>query len=1056
LRKAFRTPSLGPEVILAPGMPISPGTKLGPFEIHAPLGAGGMGEVYRATDTRLGRTVAIKVLPERLSQQPDLRRRLENEARTISKLSHPNICTLLDIGYEQGIQYLVLEFVEGQTLRQLLSAGRLPMRRVIPIAVQIAEGLAKAHEGGVVHRDLKPENIMVSAEAVKILDFGIARLSSANENSDGDACTTAANETQPGAILGTFAYMSPEQCNGRPLDFRSDQFSFGLVLYEMVTGQRPFLRPTPAQTILALAQEEPAAIAALNPEVPAPFCWTVERCLAKEPEKRYFSTRDLARDLIAIRDRLSALQSSRPEARPSNLPVPGSDCVGRDKELAAAQALLSREDVRLVTVTGPGGIGKSRLALDAARALIPSFPAGVYFVPLATVKDPQLIPLVIAQALGIKQTPSQAPLDVLQDFLRHSVHAPMLLLIDNFEHLIDAAPVLAALLSCSSNLKILVTSRAPLHVSREHEFPVPPLALPDARALPSLEELAQIPAIALFVARAAAVKPDFVLTEENAPSVADICARLDGLPLAIELAAARAKFLSPSAMRTRLASRLQLLTGGARDLPARQQTLRQAIDWSYDLLTEPEQRLFRRLSAFQGGCTLEAVESVCDTRQDLGLDIFDGMSSMVDKSLVRQVEQADGEPRFVMLETIREYALEKMIAAGEEAAVRRAHAAYCLVLAEEGAAEDDGANRTAWLDRFEIENDNLRSALEWLLQKGNADWGLRLGAALFRFWEMREHLAEGREWFARLLKLPASGELAKPLQRVLFAAGVLAGEQGDYAIGDTLIAESLQLARAAGDDRSATICINARAIMARNGGDLPSARLLFEESLAIWRQLHDTHAIALALSNLASIVKLQEDYPRARALYEECLAIFAGLRDNTGIAWALNHQGDAALQQGDFAAARALYQQSLQKFRELQDRWGIAGTLADLGNLAREQRQFVTSDALYRESLEIFRSLEHKRGVARLLEAFACSFAVQSQAQRALRLAGAAVALRESIGAPLTPIEQAKFERGLEPARKDLSVTAGRTAWLEGWVMPVELAIQDVLASASGSARPSA
>jgi tetratricopeptide (TPR) repeat protein len=409
-----------------------------------------------------------------------------------------------------------------------------------------------------------------------------------------------------------------------------------------------------------------------------------------------------------------------------------------------------------------------------------------------------------------------------------------------------------------------------------------------------------------------------------------------------------------------------------------------------------------------------------------------------------------------MLETIREYALEKMIAAGEEAAVRRAHAAYCLVLAEEGAAEDDGANRTAWLDRFEIENDNLRSALEWLLQKGNADWGLRLGAALFRFWEMREHLAEGREWFARLLKLPASGELAKPLQRVLFAAGVLAGEQGDYAIGDTLIAESLQLARAAGDDRSATICINARAIMARNGGDLPSARLLFEESLAIWRQLHDTHAIALALSNLASIVKLQEDYPRARALYEECLAIFAGLRDNTGIAWALNHQGDAALQQGDFAAARALYQQSLQKFRELQDRWGIAGTLADLGNLAREQRQFVTSDALYRESLEIFRSLEHKRGVARLLEAFACSFAVQSQAQRALRLAGAAVALREGIGAPLTPIEQAKFERGLEPARKDLSVTAGRTAWLEGWVMPVELAIQDVLASASGSARPSA
>src|SRR6202047_4597553 len=354
-------------------------------------------------------------------------------------------------------------------------------------------------------------------------------------------------------------------------------------------------------------------------------------------------------------------------------------------------------------------------------------------------------------------------------------------------------------------------------------------------------ELLQYPAVALFVQRAVAVKPDFELNRENAPAVIEICARLDGLPLAIELAAARVKVLSPSSMLTRLSSRLQLLTGGSRDLPRRQQTLRAAMDWSYDLLSAAEQQLFRRLSVFVGGCNLEGVEAVCDTKRDLDLDLLDGMASMVDKSLV-QVEQAKGESRFVMLETIREYALEKLKASGEEALTKRAHAAYCLVLAEEETAEQSSAEGAEWMERLALEHDNFRAGLEWLTEAGDAEWGLRLGAALFRFWEMREYLAEGRDRLGKLLKLGAAAAPTKARLRALFAAGVLAGEQGDYIIADALIKESLEIARQLEDKRSIAVSFNALAVNARDGGDLAASRALFEESLALWRELRDSLA----------------------------------------------------------------------------------------------------------------------------------------------------------------------------------------------------------------------
>src|SRR6266568_1233775 len=1022
------------------------GTVIGHYSILGKIGRGGMGVVYEAEDMKRGRHVALKFLPEELAQDPQSLRRFDREARSASALNHPNICTVYEIDEADGRAYLVMELITGKTLRELLVSGLLPMRQTIEIAVQVAEGLTKAHEAGIAHRDLKPENLMVSNDGfVKILDFGLAKLTLPSGDGS-DMYTTG--QSLPGLVLGTVGYMSPEQACGNQQDFRSDQFSFGVVLYEMVTGKRAFQRETAAETMVAILREGPEPIGMHCRDAPAPLCWAIEKCLAKEPDKRYASTRELARELAAIRDRFSENPVWEVETRPANLPAQRTGFVGREKEISAAKELLLREDVRLVTVTGPGGIGKSRLAVQVASSLVERFQGGIYFVPLASLSDPGLIISVIVQILKIRESGGQLPLETLKQTFQESLRSPVLLLLDNFEHLIQAAPTVAELLAIGPNLKILVTSRAALHVYGEHEFPVPPLVIPDSAAMVPVEVLSNYPALALFVQRAAAVKPDFELSRENASSVMEICARLDGLPLAIELAAARVKVLSLSDMRTRLKSRLQLLTGGARDLPHRQQTLRAAIDWSYDLLSTAEQKLFRRLSVFAGGCTLEGAEAVCDAKVDLGLNLLDGMASMVDESLVQQVEQASGESRFMMLETIREYALEKLEASGEAVLTKRAHAAYYLVLAEEDAPEQAGTGGAEWLERLTLENDNFRAALERLTDAGDAEWGMRLGAALFRFWEAAECPAEGRDWLGKLLTLPGAAAPTKARARALFAAGVLASEQGDYASGWALHRESLEISRLLCDEQGSAVYLNGMAVTARNRGDVPGARSLFEESLVLWRELGDQKAVARSLSNLANVAKLQGDYGAAGSLHAECLVIFHEIGDRAGAAWSLNYQGDIARDQNDRISARTLYEQALSVFRELGDRWGIAGTLADLGSLALQQRDYPTAHAMYRESINNFHRLGHKGGIARLLESFATLAAAQLEAERSLRLAGAAAALRQNIGVRLAPAEQSKLEAALDPARRALTNEAGATAWLEGWAIPVEKAIEEVLASA--------
>jgi predicted ATPase len=997
-----------------------------------------MGEVYRARDTRLEREVAIKTLSLERGSQPEALARFELEARSACALNHPNIVTIYELGHVKGTRYIAMELVNGETVRELLASGPIPFRKAVVIAAQIADALAKAHEIGIVHRDLKPENLMVSSDVTaKVLDFGLAKLRALNHTEGSFLSTTTI--TQNGTVMGTIGYMSPEQATGGEVDFRSDQFSFGSVLYEMVSGFPAFRKKTDAETMAAILRDEPERV---RMQAPPPFLWIVERCLAKDPKQRYASTQDLARDLAAVRDRLADAPARPAEPRPNNLPVQRTAFIGREHEAAALRQLLRRVDVRLVTFTGPGGIGKTRLALQVAAELASEFPGGVCFVPLSAVGEGGMIASTIAQAVGVREPGNQSPQESLKEYVG-GLDQPMLLLLDNFEHLVPAAPVVSQLLTTGTKLKVVVTSQAPLHVYGEHEFPVPPLALPDLKSIPPLEVLSSLPAVALFVERAQAVKHEFALTKENAPVVAAICARLDGLPLAIELAAARIKLLSPPAMLARLESRLKLLTGGARDLPTRQQTLRSTVDWSYSLLNAAEQTLFRRLSVFTGGCTLEGVEAVCDTKGDLGLDLLDGMASVVDKSLAQEVEQADAETRFRLLSTIREYALERLAESDDETATRRAHAAYYLVLAEEGA--EDVVAHPEWLDRFEIEHDNFRMALDYLIKTGDAEWGLRLGAALFRFWETREYLTEGRDAIARLLALEGAAARPKLRARLLFAAAVLAGEQGDYGSAQQLFEDSLESCLELKDHRGVAVALNALAVNARDRGELARASLLFERCVAIWKDLGDSADIARALSNLASVMKLQGEYAHASSLFDECLTMFRKAGDEAGVAWTLNYQGDVAREKADFGAARLFCEQSLAAFRQLRDGWGIASALSDLAGLSCDQGNNAEARRLYGESIKMFQDLGHKRGIARVLECLAASAAAQSNPGQALRLAGTAAALRQRLGAPLTPAEQPRLERALEFARRALGSAAGVTAWMEGWAMPVDQAVQEAL-----------
>ena len=748
----------------------------------------------------------------------------------------------------------------------------------------------------------------------------------------------------------------------------------------------------------------------LEREERRPYPHTVQRlgeALALAPPDRVSFT------LAARRSRASAAVQP-PSTRPSPaIPVPLTPLVGREAEVAEVAALLQRADIRQVTLTGPGGVGKTRLALEVAADLANMFADGAVFVSLAPLKDATLMAATIAQTLGVREAPVRPLAESLTAHLREQ---QMLLLLDNLEHLLAAVGLVADLLAACPHLKVLATSRAVLRIQGEHGYTVSPLAWPDPGRLPAVDELQQFPAIELFVQRASASKPGFQLTSANASAVGAICARLDGLPLALELAAARVALLPPDMLLTRLLGAynyplLRVLAGGARHLPARLQTMHNAIAWSYDLLEPETQALFRRLAVFVGGCTLDAAEAICPLEGELGAEILDGVTDLVEQSLLRGQEQPDEIVRLVMLETIREYARERLEESGDEAQLRRQHAAFFLRLAEEAEPQLTGPQQEIWLARLEWEHDNMRAALNWAQESqanGAALLGLRLAGALQRFWEMHGHLGEGRGWIEGLLARPECAREATAAVRAkaLKGAARLAWAQGDCAHAEALGERSLDLYRTVGDTRGSAAVFNLLGLVAQARGDFKTTTALYSESLTLCRELDDRRGIAAALNNLGEVARVQGEQERAAALYEESLALF----------------------------------------RTLPDKLSIADVLIGLGSIMLDQGMYERAMALYAESLTLFWSVGSHWGVAYGLEGVAAGCARGGQPERAVRLCAAAQALREVIGTPLLPADRASYDRTIAATRSALDVDAWTAAWAAGQALSTAQAIAEALA----------
>ena len=709
-----------------------------------------------------------------------------------------------------------------------------------------------------------------------------------------------------------------------------------------------------------------------------------------------------ARSSSPGRERAGRGAAPVPQVR--GLPQPQWPLIGRERERAALATLLTGGAHRLVTLTGVGGVGKTRLAIDLASHVGASFADGTLFVSLAALRDPALVMSAIGQAAGLQEVGGRSQPDIIRSYYREK---QALLVLDNVEQVVAAGQDIGTLLNACPRLVVLATGRAALHLLGEQEWPLAPLPLPLLRWHQDLDALATVPSVMLFMLRARAVKPDFALTVASAEPVAAICRRLEGLPLAIELAAARIKALPPQSLLTRLTRRLAVLGGGAIDLPDRHRTLRATLAWSYDLLTPHEQALFRHLTVFAGGCTFESIEAVC-TGDDPGGDLLDRLATLVDQNLLGQEEQADGTARFIMLETVREYGLERLAALGEAEALQRRHASHYLALAELAEPELVRFGQVGWARRLGTEHDNQRAALNWALERGELEVALRLGGALWWFWFVRGQAIQGGNWLGRILEDTRQRGEALPAAlraKVYYGAMELAFQRADYGRGGALVAEGFPLCQAAGDRRGEVLCRMGFGFAALASGDFAEAARQFEAGLARAREAQDDWATTVALYSIGWLPLLAGEFDRAAILHEECLALR----------------------------------------REVGDTWGVAASLHALGLVAHTRGDLPRAGALFTECLGQYQLLDNELGVVDCVEGLAAVACARGQATAAACLFGATTAWREALGASVWPIARAVYGRATAAAREALGDEGYAREWAIGRGMDLAMAADTAL-----------
>ncbi|QOV89046.1 protein kinase domain-containing protein [Humisphaera borealis] len=937
--------------IIDPDLP--PGSQMAQYKLLRPVGAGGMGVVYLAWDVELERDAAVKVLKRDAlgaagTDVELLQQRFLREARSAAKLSHPNVAAVYQVGRHgtrrRARVFIAMEWLAGGSLADHLQHHIILDWRDATAAVRDAAlGLAAAHGSGIIHRDIKPSNLMRTPTGqVKLVDFGLAREFAA-----------VSDLTEAGSIMGTPTYMSPEQCRGEPATPLSDVYALGCTLFHLLASRPPFEAESVPGLLHQQINEPLPDIRRFAEDVPEALMAVLARACAKRPADRFATAAELADALSAAltngAGRSTAIPATIkvaiPVDPPNNLPHETSSFVGREQELADIATALAA--ARLTTLLGPGGTGKTRLALQTARRSLRMFPAGVWMVELANIAagvTPDAVARAVSSALGLKESSGRSAADILADHLRD---ADALLVIDNCEHLIETAAQLCAdLLERCSKLRLLATSRQPLRIPGETALRVPSLTTPDTDDVP-LAELEQLPSVRLFVERARAVRPGFALSQDNAPAIARICRRLDGIPLAIELAAARAKVLSAQQIAERLGDAFKLLTGGSRTLLPRQQTLRALIDWSYELLDDRARAALARMSVFAGGCTFEAAESILPDGTDApdapevtlkpeadfvhdvsaavpidAADVLDLLCELVEHSLVI-ADERDGVVRYRMLETIRQYAAEKLaVSPIERRAVRTRHARFFEDFAVTSVQSIQGPTQAQTLAALAADHDNLRAAMDHSIQDRRVEIAVPLGAALAKYWNIRGMMAEGVRTVDAIMQLnpPENATLA----RLLDSGGVLAIYFGEPGRAAEWFERALALARAAGELPIVSSALNNLSTLAKEQGDLRKAYDLGQQALQVRLVLGDLALIAGSYNNIGNIARAMGRPQEARELLGKSMAIAIKRDDTRWIAYGHLNLGELEVEQGNADIALPLYTKCLEILKGLDEEWGMA------------------------------------------------------------------------------------------------------------------------------------